>query len=104
MIFAADGGGEVEVPAVGTPATVTGFEIPASGEVDRLSAARRTDVEIPWPAVIQLLLNDHVGAEGSRVRQELAVRRIADVAVDVAVPGELSDLAVQGRGPEVGFG
>ena len=103
MRLAADAGGEVDEPAVGRPARVARLEIPVRGEVDRLAAGDRPDVQIARPAVIQLLLDDHVGAERARVRQVLAVRREVDVAVDVAVVGEPRDLAVGRDRPEVGL-
>src|SRR5215203_6812986 len=103
MILAADGGGEIQVAAVGTPAAVTRLEIPVRSQVDRLASLGRTDVEIARSSMIQFLLNDHVRPERARVGKELAVGRVTDVAVDVPVLRELGDLAVQRHRPEIGL-
>src|SRR5262245_53190298 len=61
--------GEVDVAAVGRPPRVARLEVPLGREVDRLSAVDAADEQIARAAMIQLLLDDHVGAELPRVRQ-----------------------------------
>ena len=79
----------------------SGFEVPLRSEVDGRAAGHRTDVQIARPSVIQLLLDDHVGAVRADVRKVLPVRRELDVTVDVAIVGQPRDLAVDRHGPEI---
>src|SRR6185369_2894776 len=72
---------EVEELAVRRPLGVVRLEIPVRGEIDWLAAGDRPDEEILGAAMIQLLLDDHVGPERPRVRQILAVRREPHLAV-----------------------
>ena len=102
--FAADGGGEVDELAVGTPAAVAGLEIPVGGQVERFrTCPDGAQEQVARAAVIQLLLDHHVGAERPRVREVLAVGREVDVGVVVAVVGQLRELPVEGHGVEIGL-
>ena len=103
MNLASSFGGEIEEAAVGGPARIGRLESPRRGQIDRLAGAvRRTDVEVARSAMIQLLLDDHVGAERAHVGQVLTVRREVDVAVHRAVVGQSRDLSLRRHGPEIG--
>ena len=80
MGFAADPGREVEERAIGREPCVTGLEIPIRRQVDRcrVRSGIRPGINDPheqvaWSAVIELLIDHHVGAERPRVGEVLAV-------------------------------
>ena len=101
VVLAANRRAEVEKPAVGRPARRPRVEIPARGQIDRLATRHRPDIQVLGAAMIQLLLDDHVGAQRPRVGQIPAVRRVAHVTINVAVVRDSIDFPVEGDGPQV---
>src|SRR6476469_8336297 len=101
MILTADRRGEVDEAAVRRPPGRARLEIPVGGQVDRLPPGSGADEEIAWAAMIQLLLDDHVGTRIAHVGDVLAVRRESRIAVDVSVVGQPCDLAVGRHYPQV---
>src|SRR5687768_8661502 len=106
MRLAADARSEVHESAVGRPRGGTGVEIPACCEIDgslvSLEVSNRPDIQIARSAMIQLLLDDHVGAEGAGVGKIRAVGRETEIAIDIAVIGQPRHVPVDRYGPEIG--
>ena len=95
--------GEVHIAAIGRPARRVRLEIPRRGEIDVGAAGGGFQDQIVGAAVIQPLLDDHVGAERPLGEQEPAIGRIRQRAPHVAVGGEPAHVAVGGDGVDVGM-
>ena len=71
---APDSGNEVDVLTVWRPHRTTRVEVPVFSEVQRLTTIGWSDIQVSWPAMLQLSIDDHVGTEGARIRDPSAIR------------------------------
>ena len=110
-------GPEVDELRVRRPDRAAGIQIPIGGEVDGGWEApvvrgggplagwdpvfQRHDKQVPWTAMIQPTLLDHVGAVPPGVGEEPAVRREGGGTVAPTVVRETNQLPVDGHEPDV---
>src|SRR4029453_18176709 len=73
LFFSTNAGREVDELSVRREPGTARLEIPIRRQVDRVAACSRTNEQIAWPSVVQLLSNHHLGPEGARISQILAV-------------------------------
>ena len=69
-----DSGNEVDVLTVWRPHRIARVEVPVFSEVQRLTTIGWLDIQVSWPTVLQLSINDHVGTEGARIRDPSSIR------------------------------